>query len=113
MGKKKNELMYSNDIMILPTKRDYFPTVILEAMRCGMPVISTREGAIPEIVDDGQNGFLVEKNSPHQIAEKIEYLINNPKIMDEMGQKGRKKYLENYTLDKFEQNMRKVFKSID
>lgn len=110
--KEKAEIMHDSDIFIFPTKWECFPTVILEAMQFGLPVISTREAAIPEIIDDGITGFLVEKNSPKQIAEKLEILINNPVLRESIGNAGRKKYKEKYTLQRFEENMLTVFKSI-
>jgi len=108
---KFKELIES-DIFLHPTLNDAFPLVLLEAMQSSLPIVSTFEGAIPEIVDDGITGFLVEKNNPEALAEKIEILINNPDLRKRMGEAGRKKILENYTLDIFEKNMKGVFDEI-
>jgi glycosyltransferase involved in cell wall biosynthesis len=111
---EKNRILFENDLFIFPTKMPWecFPGVILEAMQFGLPVISTTEGAIPEIIDDGVTGFVVEKSSPQQLAEKIEILIKNPQLRQEMGQAGRKKYEEKYTLRQFEENMKNVFTDV-
>lgn len=109
---EKLMILQKTDILIYPTCNDAFPIVNIEVMQNGIPIIATREGAIPEIVDDGITGFLVEKNNPQQIAEKIEILAKNPELRKRMGDAGRKKYLENYTLDKFENNLIRVFKEI-
>lgn len=108
---KYNELLKS-DIFIFPTLNEAFPLVILEAIQCALPVVSTCEGGIPDIIDDGITGFLVEKNNPIQLADKIEVLINNPDLRKQMGEAGRKKFLEKYTLEVFEQNMKNVFDDI-
>lgn len=110
--KEKNTFFLQSDIFVFPTKNDIFGLVNIEAMKFGLPVVSTNEGAIPEIIDDGVTGFIVDKNSPEQIADKIEFLINNPKKRIEMGKAGRKKFLNNYTIDIFEKNMTNVFSSI-
>ena len=102
------------DIFVFPTfyKNEAFPLVILEAMQFELPVISTCEGAIPEIIDDGVNGFLVKRRSPNEIAAKLELLIKDPQLRRAMGGKGREKYLSNYTLSHFQNNMEKVFQEV-
>lgn len=111
-GDVKGEIMNNSDILVFPTKNDIFGNVILEAMQFELPVIATDEGAIPEIIDDGVTGFIVDKNAPEQIAEKLEFLINNPEKRIEMGKAGRKKFLEKYTIEIFEENMKNVFEDI-
>lgn len=109
---EKNEIIAANDVLVFPTKNDIWGNVIIEAMQFGIPVISTIEGAIPEIIDDGVTGFLAEKNSPAQIADKIEILIKNPSLVESMGNAARKKYEVKYTLELFENNMKAVFDKV-
>jgi glycosyltransferase involved in cell wall biosynthesis len=111
-SENKYKILQEVDIMVFPTKHESFGLVVLEAMQFSIPVISTKEGAIPEIIDDGITGFLVDKNSPEQIAEKLELLINNPELRKSMGRAGRKKYEKKYTLHKFEENMLQVFQRV-
>jgi glycosyltransferase involved in cell wall biosynthesis len=111
-GHEKADFIQSCDMLVFPTKNDVWGNVILEAMQFGKPVIATNEGAIPEIIDDGVTGFLVEKDSPGQIADKIQVLIANPALKNAMGQAGRKKYLEKYTIQKFEENLFGVFTDV-
>ena len=113
-GKEKYKELNSSDIFVFPTfyRFEAFPGVVLDAMQSGLPVISTREASIPIIVDDGKTGFLIPKNRPDLIAEKIEYLIDNPGIRVEMGKKGRDKFLNEFTFDIFEKNMKNVFENI-
>jgi len=111
-GNEKNEIYSNTDILIYPTCNDVWGLVILEAMQFGIPVIASKEGAIPEIVDDGVTGFLVDKHRPDQIAEKLEILINDPDLRRRMGETCRKKFLRKYTLETFESNMKKVFEDV-
>jgi len=66
------------------------PNVLKEAMALGMPVVSTYHSGIPELVEDGVSGFLVEEKKVSDLANKIKYLIDKPDIWDYMGREGRK-----------------------
>ncbi|MBN1351297.1 glycosyltransferase family 4 protein [candidate division KSB1 bacterium] len=70
-GAKKLEIFRKSDIFILPSYVENSPVSILEAMRAGLPVLSTPVGAIPEIVVDGENGFIIEPGDAAAFAEKI------------------------------------------
>ena len=69
-----------------------------EAMAMGLPVISTRHGGIPELVEDGVSGFLTPERDAKAIAEKLGYLIDNPEIWPQMGQAGRARVEELYDM---------------
>jgi len=65
------------DIYINPTTKDSFSVSMFEAFACGLPVISTNVGAIPNFLVDRYNGLLIESNNIEQLVEKITYLLNN------------------------------------
>ncbi len=109
---EKYQMISSMDILIYPTLNDVWGLVILEAMQAGLPVIASREGAIPEIVDDGITGFLVDKNNHEQIVDKLMFLIKNPDIRIKMGFAGQAKFKEKYELKTFELNMQNVFNDV-
>lgn len=111
-GLDKLQLYRDSDIFILPTHFDAFPGAILEAMQFELPVISTFEGAIPEIVDDGITGILYNKGDIGQLAGSISRLIMHPDQRQKMGAEGRKKYLAKYRSELFETNMRNAFLSV-
>jgi len=111
-GEEKLNIYHNTDILIYPTLNDAFPVVILEAMQFGIPVIASIEGAIPDIIEDGINGFLVDKHSPDQIAEKIKIFLDDDVLRTKMGKSARKKYLEKYTIEVFEKNLIDVFQKI-
>jgi glycosyltransferase involved in cell wall biosynthesis len=113
-GENKLKLLASADIFLFPTyyPNEGHPWVVVEAMAAGLPVISTDRGAIIESVRDGKNGFIVEPKNPHQVAEKIEFLIENPETRRQMGRESKKIYLENYTEDIMVERLQAVFINI-
>lgn len=111
-GEQKIKLFLAADIFVLPTYFEAFPGAILEAMQFGLPVVSTHEGAIPEIVQHTKTGLLVEKQNVQQLTDAIEELLQNPVMGKEMGNLGRKRFLEKYTLEVSEDNLVKVFKRV-
>ncbi|MBA7485999.1 D-inositol-3-phosphate glycosyltransferase [subsurface metagenome] len=111
IGREKEKFLMGTDIFVFPSWNEGQPLVILEAMAAGCPVIAIKDiGAIPETVIDGETGILVEKQNPEEIAKAIVYLIENPDIRVKMGLAARKRFEENYTIDKNIDNMIKVFK---
>ena len=115
-GKEKAKLFESSDIFVFPTyyERETFGIVNVEAMSYGLPVVSSSEGAIPEIVLDGINGYIVNPKSPEEIAEKIIILVDNPDLRKRMGDKGKEIYKRNFTLkahaDSLDIALKKFFK---
>ena len=74
------------------------PVVLLEAQASGLPVISTCHADIPEVVLDGESGFLVPERSPEEIAKKLRALIDNPEMWEELGRNGRAHIEKNYSI---------------
>ncbi len=89
------------DIFVLPSvEKEAFGIVSLNALACGKPVVATRVGGIPEVVEDGKTGLLVEPKSAEEIARAIVNLHRHPEIRREMGVRGRKTVEEKFSLDK-------------
>jgi len=83
-------LYLSCDIVVFPSIHpEAFGRVALEAMTFGKPVIATNVGGIPEIVNDGETGLLVPSNDPEQLAEKVATLVENRRIRESLGEKGK------------------------
>lgn len=100
------------DIFVFPTYNDVFGLVNLEAMQYSLPVISTFEGGIPEIVIDGETGFLVETQNAQMLAEKIAILLKDKDLRMKMGMKGYDRFLNNFTVNHFENKMNATFQAI-
>ncbi|PHR28094.1 MAG: lipopolysaccharide N-acetylglucosaminyltransferase [Desulfotalea sp.] len=94
-------MLQSRLIVLCSIWYEGFPMVLVEAMLRGRPVIASRIGGIAEIVDDGITGLLYEAGNTQDLAKKINYLWDNPKLCREMGVAGRKKALQEYTPDTY------------
>ncbi len=112
-GKEKATIFTDADIFVFPTfyEKECFPLVLLEAMQYSLPIVTTAEGGIKSIVKDHENGYLVEQKSSVQLSEKIANLISNPHTIQIMGSKGRAKFLEEFTLDCFENRLFQILTS--
>jgi glycosyltransferase involved in cell wall biosynthesis len=109
-GEDKNRVFRSADIFVLPTRKDAFPLVILEAMSFSLPVVSTFEGAIPEIVIDGETGFLVKPGDTKMLSDRLALLIQRKDLREHLGLAGRKRFVENFTSEIFEKNLVRTLK---
>ena len=111
-GEEKEAEYADTDLFVFPTfySKECFPIVLLEAMQHGLPCISTREGGITDIVEDGVTGLLAKRRDADDLADKMATLINNATLRKKMGEEGRKKYEKLYTLQSFEQSMIGILK---
>jgi len=114
-GEEKAELLSMANIFVLPTyyPNECFPLTILEAMSYGLAVIASNEGAIPDMIDHGKNGYIVKAKSPEELAGAVESLIKDDDLTTRMGSNGAQKFSAFYRLDIFEKNMLSVFESIN
>jgi glycosyltransferase involved in cell wall biosynthesis len=102
-GAAKEALFASHHVFVLPTYDDAFPLVLLEAMQYALPVISTSEGAIPDIVANGDTGLLLRPRDTATLANHIIRLLEDADLRREMGQRGRARYLQRFTQSTFEE----------
>jgi glycosyltransferase involved in cell wall biosynthesis len=95
-GKEHDEIpiwLNASDMLILPSLSEGRPNVVLEAMACETPVIATRVGGTPELVENGFNGILVEPKDPKEIENAALTLLADEDLREKMGKNGRKKIL--------------------
>lgn len=114
-GNHKYDILKSSDFFVFPTyyHNECFPIVLLEALMCGLPVISTDEGAISDIVVNNETGFIIKKQNPDELALKIKWLIDHPEKAKSMGQNGKNRFLEKYTIEKFENRFVNILNQIN
>ena len=112
-GRHKSKEFQKAHLFVFPTsfKQECFPLVILEAMSYGLPVVASSEGAIPEILDNGVNGFVISLDKRAEFITKIEHLIRDHKLRETIGNNARKKFLEKYTDELVEKRMREIFEN--
>lgn len=105
-------LLMCSDIVVICSEMESAPLTLLEGMSCGLPVIATDVGGIPEIVSDGVNGFLVPPYSPGEIADRILTLNEDWELMQRLGKEARKTVLDRFTpgrvVPQYEEIYRKV-----
>ncbi len=112
-NKEKERVFLESDIFVFPSffSEECFPLVILEAMQAKLAIISSSVGAVPEIIEDGVDGLLVEPKDYLLLASKIQLLVNNKKLRYQLGNKASDKYLKQYSRDIFEKRICKVLLS--
>lgn len=94
------DLLSAADIVLLPSRLDCFGIVVLEAWISGKPVIGCWSGGMPDMIRDGQNGFLVSWGDTASLMNRIEILLDNAELAGDMGSKGRKDVLERFTWER-------------
>lgn len=89
-----------------------FGVAILEASACGKPVIVSNVGGLPEVVENGKTGFIVENKSTDSIVAALEKFIFNPELRNQFGQNGRNNVIQNYDWNKSVEQMVSIYKKI-
>lgn len=108
-------IMRGADIFLAPSvtsstgSQEGIPVVLMEAMAHRLPVVATRHSGIPEIVIDGQNGFLAEECDVVGLADKMECLIMNPELSNRMGAEGRKLIENSFDIDRLNEKLIRIF----
>jgi glycosyltransferase involved in cell wall biosynthesis len=93
-------LLSELDLFLLTSDMEASPVSILEAMACGLPVVSTRVGSISETIADGVSGYLVEKTAEDEMAARVTELLTDPQKSREMGNAGRQRVVAGYSVER-------------
>lgn len=106
--------LYHNmlDIYAAPSIRESFGVAVLEASACGKPVVVSDAGGLPEVVDDGITGYIVEKENAELLADKIEKLIFDERLRISFGKNGREKVLKDYNWNASVETMINIYKGL-
>ena len=94
------QLLQQMDIFVLPSLAEGVSNTVLEAMATGLPVIATRVGGNPELVEEDVNGLLVDVDDSQQLAKALLKLIEQPELRQGLGQQGLKKVSETFNWQK-------------
>jgi glycosyltransferase involved in cell wall biosynthesis len=112
------EQYQGSDLLIIPSIIDKngdtegLGMVAVEAGSCGLPLIGSNVGGIPDVIKDGHNGFLFEANRSDQLAEKIKELTDNPSVRRKMGKAARSHVLENFNTYKNARNILEIYQKL-
>jgi glycosyltransferase involved in cell wall biosynthesis len=106
------DVFRSLDIFVMPSvEGDTIPQVLMQAMALGLPVISTTVGSIPDVVLDGQTGFVVPPRDAGALATQIVKLLENQDLRQELGQQARQLVVSNYSLGAMLHRLEAVYRS--
>ena len=100
------------DIAVFPSLSESFGVAAIEAQACGVPVIVTKVGGLPEVVEENKTGLIIEKGNIEELVMAIEYLILNEEKRIEMGKSGRKFVLDNYDIENNFGSVDELYKNI-
>ncbi|HBC32308.1 MAG TPA: glycosyltransferase family 1 protein [Clostridiales bacterium] len=106
------ELLEKAHIFVLTSNWEGFPITILEAMRAGLPVITSDVGGCKEAVIDGITGYLIPKGDAEKLKDRLEILINNAELRQQMGMAGYKRFVEKFTFDRMLKETVKVYEEV-
>jgi glycosyltransferase involved in cell wall biosynthesis len=98
------EAYRSSDLLVFPSVAEGFGHVLLEAMACGLPVVSTTHTAAPDLVTSGEDGFVIDPRNAEQLARKIEWALDHRIELRRMGRAARAK-AEQFTWARFRRSV--------
>jgi N-acetyl-alpha-D-glucosaminyl L-malate synthase BshA len=102
VGKQPRIVDYlcASDVLLLPSETESFGLAALEAMACEVPVIASKVGGLPEVVDDGETGFLAPVGDLDKMAAEAVSLLTNEKMRQAMGRRARESAVSRYDTHK-------------
>lgn len=98
-------------LLVIPSDTEGLPNIMLEAMACGTPVLATPVGAIPDIIKDGETGFIMANNSPECIEENVRRALNSPDL-GKIAENGRRFVEKKYVFEKTVEQWKRIFQDI-
>jgi L-malate glycosyltransferase len=105
-------LLKTFDVFVMSSETEGLGTSILDAMACGRPVVGTRTGGIPEVIEDGVTGLLVEPTNPRALAQAITDLLRDPALRARMGAAGLACVRERFTVDRMVEGTLRVYQDV-
>ena len=97
------------DVFILPSRKEGFPWVVLEAMVARVPVVSTRVGAVPEIIENGVNGIVVDPQAPGQISTAVNMLLKDSHLRQEFSIQAHQTLIRKFSLGNMVDEYERLF----
>ena len=106
------KLLAEAQIFVLLSRYEGLPISILEAMRSGLPIITSSVGGTPEEIEHEKTGFLVPSGNVELVARYLKFLLDNPNLRKQMGDAGRKKFLKEFTIERMLAQTERVYAQI-
>ncbi len=109
-GKDKEKHFATAEIFVHPTKNDAFPLVLLEAMQYKLPIVTTTEGGIPDIVTPLANGLITISATAEELSKNIAQLLDDKNLRTTLGENGYKIFKEKFSIEQFEKEITLIVK---
>ena len=103
------DLLAASDVAVLSTNSEGSPLSVMEYMDAGLPVVATRVGGIPDLIDDGVEGLLVEPQDPGGLGDAIARVLADPEEARRMGERGRERRRREFDIDVMVQNLQNLY----
>ena len=100
------------DVFILPSANEGTPVTAIEALAAGKPVVATRVGGIPDVVRDGEDGFLVEPGDVDALGERLAQLARDKPLRERMGKAARARVRERYSVERLVDDVDRLYRSL-
>lgn len=100
------------DLLMMPSDHEGIPMVLLESLLAGLPIVAHNVGGIPEILDEGRCGILVDDHSPHGYANKAAHLLSQPELVEQVTAAGRAHLRQEFNKDKNTLKYEALYKTI-
>jgi glycosyltransferase involved in cell wall biosynthesis len=100
------------DALVLPSSNEGTPVSAIEALAAGKPVVATRVGGVPDVVRDGEDGFLVDTGDTEGLADRLAQLARDPALRRRMGDEGRTRVLPRYAVDRLVDDIDQLYRSL-
>jgi len=98
-------------LLVIPSYSETGPRISVEAMACGTPVLATKVGIIPDLIDEGKNGFILENNDPETIAKRVKEIMKRDDL-EEISKNAQELVKRKYTYDNLSSKYEKVFSEL-
>ncbi|HVG02753.1 MAG TPA: glycosyltransferase family 4 protein, partial [Nitrospira sp.] len=107
------DVFRSLDLFVIPTvEGDTIPQVLMQALAIGLPIVSTTTGSIPDVVIDGESGFLVAPRDVDALADRIGRLLADSALRTAMGRLGRQRVERSYSIDRMVDELERVYRQV-
>jgi glycosyltransferase involved in cell wall biosynthesis len=100
------------DALVLPSSNEGTPVSAIEALAAGRPVVATRVGGVPDVVADGEDGFLVDPGDTDGLADRLAQLAHDPVLRERMGEAGRQRVLPRYAVERLVDDVDRLYRSL-
>jgi glycosyltransferase involved in cell wall biosynthesis len=115
LGERRDvpRFLKASDIFVLSSRWEGLPLVVIEAMLAGLPVVATRVGGIPELVEDGVTGLLVPPQDPRALHRALAQLLSDPELCERLGNSGQRRALERFTVERMIAQVRALYRALE